>query len=291
MRALPDGLIADQVVHKTAAVVAGFPALVDAGVTEAAASRGAAKGVPRGNDAGHLMSALRTYSELMATPGVLAEQYGHLAEELEVLINRSAALLGRSTAARREATPTNKALEATVLPSAVLDSLGLLSKIAGRAVTFSCSPSAYLPVAVSRSAFERILVNLVKNATETLPAGGAVAVTLVGMRQAGLDVEVVLTVQGRGTGSGERSAGGRRGEVRDPRKGVGFQAVRELAESSGAQVEVESELEARTSVSVRWRVVAPGRERRAGMAAERLTALAGLPGSVSKRLLVGGEAC
>lgn len=275
----------------------------DAGVTDACAARRADNGAALMHDVNHLLGALRRYSELMSTPGVLSDEYGHLAQELQVLSDRSAAMLGclvplgSETALASEAAPA----EVTVLPEAVLDCLGLLSKIAGRAVTFFCSPSAYLPVAVSRSGFERILVNLAKNAAEAGPGAGTVAVTLVGMREVGWTdggVRLVLTVEGRGRGVGlgrmkEPTAG--RGRGADLHRGIGFQVVRELAESSGAKVEIETEPDAGWSVSVRWPVMDPGRERRTGAATERRAGerskSAVLPEAVCAELLAGGGAC
>ena len=210
MQALASSSASEQVLRKTMAVAAGFPVIADGVVTNATADAarrrsrrpaelGGEQGVELVHDAGHLLGALRMYAELMTTPGVLSEEYGHLAQELQVLSDRSAAMLGRLVLLGVETAPERAATEAeaTVLPEAVLECLGLLSKIAGRAVTFFCSPSAYLPVAVGRPAVQRILVNLVKNAAEAGPAGETVAVTLAGMREPGRGtVELVLTVPG-----------------------------------------------------------------------------------------------
>ena len=69
----------------------------------------------------------------------------------------------------------------------------------------------------------------------------------------------------------------------DVRRGIGFQVVRELAESSGGKVEMESELGAGASVSVRW----PAMDPRGG----RRGAAAGWPEAVGEELLVGGGTC
>ncbi len=306
MQALLDGSSSDQVLRKSMAVMTGLPGMADAGVGRAAPARkDARQGSELVEDASHLVGALRRYSELMTIPGVLAEEYEHLAQELQVLSDRSAAMLGRLVTLGGETVPEREPDEtaATVLPEAVLDCLGLLSKIAGRAVTFFCSPSAYLPVAVSRSAVQRILVNLVKNAVETGPAGDTVAVTLVGMRETGQGTaQLVLTVQGRGRAASPGEAGSSvrvkhlSGRVPDPdvRRGIGFQVVRELSESSGATVEVEGELEAAMSVSVRWTAMDPRRQRRLRRSeypVEREFMSAGMQETVGAELLVGGEAC
>lgn len=303
MQALPSSSTATPVGDKTMAVVTGFSHRADAGAARASWGREEG-GTGLVHEAGHLLGALRRYSELMATPGVLSEEYRHLAQELQVLSDRSAAMLGRlMTPGAAEVLPAKmgSAMEATVLPEAVLELLGLLSRMAGRAVTFFCSPSAYLPVAVSRSGFERILVNLVKNAMEDGPASGTVAVTLVGMRDpAGDALLLILTVQSRGQGSGSgrvRSVTTARGAAGgDVRRGTGFQVVRELAERSGAKVEVENELDAGTSVSVSWPAIDPPRGRRHEMAGERPAGsfrLSGLklPARTGMAVLAGGEAC
>lgn len=300
MQALLNGCSSDQVSRQLMAVVTGLPGMADVGVGGLTPARKyAGQGPELVQDADHLVGALRRYSELMTTPGVLADGYGHLAEELQVLSDRSAAMLGRLVMLGVETAPERdgEETEATVLPEAVLDCLGLLSKIAGRAVTFFCSPSAYMPVGVSRSAVQRILVNLVKNAADAGPAGETVAVTLVGMRDLKQGAaQLVLTVQGRGraVGSGRVPSINRREADGDVRHGICFQVVRELAESSGAKVEVEGEMGAATSVSVRWTAIDPRRERRLGRAEHPVGGefmSAGMPETVSAEMLVGGEAC
>lgn len=163
-------------------------------------------------------------------------------------------------------------MEATVLPDAVLECLGLLSKIAGRAVTFFCAPSAYFPVAIARSEFERIVVTLVTEAAEAAPRGETIAVTLMGMRAMGgpdAAMQLVLTVKDRGRGmrvsrveplmEGQMLGGDAEG---DARRGPGFAVVRELAGRSGGVVDVESEPGLGTSVSVSWPTLDPGRSTR-----------------------------
>ncbi len=227
---------------------------------------GIANGVGLAHDAGNLLSALRLFAEVMSAPGVLSEQHRHLAGELNLLSDRSSVLLNRLVAATTGVSAENAEAEVPpeidplVLPESVLDCLGLLSKIAGRPVTFFCAPSAYAPVAVPREAFERMVVNLVKNAAEASPRGGTISVTLLATPSREREphgMRMLLTVRDCGRGMSRSSVR----QLFDPepppsgaRHGLGFQIVRELAESTGGSVEVESELGAGTSVMLSWPV-------------------------------------
>ena len=254
------------------------------------ASRGSlANGPGLAHDAGNLLGALRLYAELMSVPGVLYEQHRHLARELSVLSDRSSVLLDRLVAAAAGVSESAGAEtpvvgEDLVLPESVLDCLGLLSKIAGRPVTFFCAPSAYAPVAVPREAFERIVVNLVKNAAEASPRGETIAVTLLGTPSREGEprgMRMLLTVRDSGRGMSQ-GAIRQLFEAERPqpgaRHGLGFQIVRELAESSGGSVEVESQPGAGTSVMLSW-PLAPLHSSGAPAAASRIrTVPPNLPG-------------
>lgn len=306
MQAVPSSCIPRHGGDKPISVVTGYvPQAEKSAVTQAHSGlRGNMGAAELAHDAKYLLGSLRAYSELITIPGVLAEEYRHLAQELQVLTDRSTAMLGHLVALDTAQLPgeISAELEATVLPDAVLDLLGLLSRMAGRAVTFFCSPSSYLPVAITRTRFERILVNLVKNAAESGSPNSTVAVTLVGMRDQIQDaMALVLTVQSRAHTS---SSGRDRGAITtrnptggDARRAIGLQVVCELAESSGATVEIEGELGTGMSVSVSWPAIDPQQKPvRPEMVREPLRGtfhLSGLtlPAEVSPAVLAGGEAC
>lgn len=260
----------------------GKDALVLAALTELQANTAggkgdgpwAAKSRSLANEAGALLGALRMYTELIGMPGVLAGEHRHLAGELRVLSDRSSAMLerllqvGTVAAAVPARTPRPPEIEATVLPDAVLECLGQLSKLAGRAVTFFCAPSAYFPVAISRPGFEQVVTTLVEKVGRAAPRGDAIAVTLMGMREPGkrdAGMQLVLTVRDRGRGTNSKDPEiprvGRSAEP-DAFCPSGFQPVRELVERSGGVFEMEGDPEQETVVSVSWPTLDPRRARR-----------------------------
>ena len=144
-----------------------------------------------------------------------------------------------------EGTTPGAELETTVLPDALLDCLGELSRVAGRAVTFCCAPSAYLPVGISAVAFQRIVVALVTDVTAAGTRREALAMTLMGMRAPGgraADAQLVLLIRGRRRRSGTGWSAGK-------------SVVRQLAEASGGVLHWEPE----SSVSVSWPALDPRR--------------------------------
>ncbi|GGA77208.1 hypothetical protein GCM10011507_30610 [Edaphobacter acidisoli] len=202
------------------------------------------------HDVGNLLGALRLYSDLLALPGVLREEYRAYAADLRLLSERSRVMVGRLVL-HTEAEQSLWA-EGTVLPDAVERCRGLLSRIARRDIEVSYGSGAFRPVNVPVESVERILTNLVKNAAEATPGVGSVAVIVEGTGQ-----RVVLTVRDRGCGmtpgtvraltegTGIAPAGGR---------GLGFRVVRELVAISGGCLNIESELNVGTSISAEWYV-------------------------------------
>ncbi len=249
MHALVSGSEDSSFCREDAAVPAGLGDVCGAAV---GGGRGGTEGATLVHDAGNLMGALRRYSELIARPGLPVDEQRQLARELRVLSERSSAVIEKlaQLGDGGERSGEEADFETTVLPDAVLGCLGLLSRIAGRAVTFFCAPSAYFSVAISGPDFERIVVQMVRDATKGAVRGEALAVTLMGMREAGdrCGMRVVLTVRDRAGSWGRRE--------------MGIGPLQELATSSGGVVEVERELGSATSVSVTWAAVDPQRARR-----------------------------
>jgi signal transduction histidine kinase len=255
---------------------AAMPAVrrpVAAPVVDAAAPiAGVAEGAGLAHDAGNLLGALSLYSDLLAMPGVLNEEHREYANELRMLSDRSWAMINRLVNHSRAGLPATAQAEISVLPDVVDRCRGLLSRVAGRTVEISFGVGAFQPVRVPVEAVERILTNLVKNAAEATPWVGAISIHVEGVTEwsgnnscggdgFGEDNQsrrVVMTVRDRGCGmdqaavrrlmraGGISSASGR---------GLGFRVVRELVAMSGGCLNVESQPEVGTSISVEWYAV------------------------------------
>lgn len=218
---------------------------------------GVAEGAGLAHDVGNLLGALTLYSDLLALPGVLSEEHRVYAAELRLLSERSRAMVSRLVH-HAQAEQPRWAGQGTVLPEVVQRCHGLLSKIAGRAVEVHYGAGAFERVSVPVESVERILTNLVKNAAEATPCGGAIAVNVEGVVEGTGDAlrrRVVLTVRDRGCGMDEAAvcrlmqAGG---IVPANGRGLGFRVVRELAAISGGCLSIESRVDVGTSVSAEW---------------------------------------
>jgi signal transduction histidine kinase len=230
--------------------------------SETAIVAGVAEGAGLAHDAGNLLGALSLYSDLLAMPGVLHEEHRAYASELRMLSDRSWAMINRLVNHSRAGLPTKEQAEVSVLPDVVDRCRGLLSRVAGRTVEISYGVGAFQPVRVPVEAVERIVTNLVKNAAEATPWVGAISIDVEGVVEESERDEarrrVVLTVRDRGCGmdaaavrrlmqtGGVSSANGR---------GLGFRVVRELVAMSGGCLNIESQPEVGTSISVEWYAV------------------------------------
>jgi signal transduction histidine kinase len=230
----------------------------------AAPITGVAEGAGLAHDAGNLLGALSLYSDLLAMPGVLCEEYREYAAELRMLSDRSWAMINRLVNHSQMVLPAKSEAEISVLPDVVGRCRGLLSRVAGRTVEISFGRGAFQPVQVPVESVERILTNLVKNAAEATPSVGAISIHVEGVmeRPENECVEargrVVMTVRDQGCGmdqaavrrlmqtGGIASANGR---------GLGFRVVRELVAISGGCLNIESQPEMGTSISAEWYAV------------------------------------
>jgi signal transduction histidine kinase len=161
------------------------------------------------HDARNVLAALRLYCELFAEPGILTVGNGHYAQELEAISDAASKLVerlsaprraelgaGKSQVSRRIARPKDrtpveiapvKAIDlAERRPADGVDDLGsnllemrpLLAGIAGPRVqldiaTMPCGGCNRL----SKEDFTRVMINLVRNASEAMPEGGRIRIT------------------------------------------------------------------------------------------------------------------
>jgi signal transduction histidine kinase len=218
-----------------------------------------AEGAGLAHDAGNLLGALSLYSELLGVPGVLNEGYREYATELRMLSERSHAMIARLVGHARRFEP-NSAEALTVLPVIVMRCRGLLSRVAGRSVEVAVGAGADRPVNVPVEAVERILTNLVKNASESISGeGGSITVSIAGGEESGSDGApcVVMTVSDTGRGMTEEAARalGAATVADGYGRGLGFRVVRELVAMSDGCLSIASQLGHGTSVSIVWRAV------------------------------------
>ncbi len=249
------------------------------------------------HDAGNLMGALGLYCDLLALPGVLRDEHRHYAAELQMLSGRSRDLIHRllspATTGPRPNTAASQitdSVEQIVVPDVIEGCRGLLNAVARRAIAVAYSPGAALPVAVSREALERILVNLTKNAAEAAPeANGPITLRVTCRQEEGAASCIVLTVEDKGRGMSTAAVrvlmSERAGEsAKTGPHGIGFQVVKELVGASGGQLRLRSRsggaAGSGTTVEITWKVSA------IGAVAHELTAESELPRFTNRRGLM-----
>lgn len=214
---------------------------------------GIAEGAGLAHDAKNLLGALGLYSELLAMPGVLHEEHRGFAAELRLLSDRSWAMIARLVD-HAQVKKTTVPLERTVLPAVVERCRGVLSRVAGRRIEVAFGVGAYEWVLVPEEAVERILTNLVKNASESMVDEGGISVSVDGVAEEAR-WWVVMTV--RDTGCGMSRTAVRRlmqagGISPMGGRGIGFRVVKELVASSGGCLSLESQPGVGTSIAVKW---------------------------------------
>lgn len=161
------------------------------------------------HDARNLVSAIGLYCDLLSMPGVLRPEHRKYSDELRLLGTRSQemiehlmdSLATRTTSSvqdagtvrqrvdvkygerRRGARQLGYRAEAVSLRSIVERCSGLLSRVAnGRAIDANYGPAANMPVRIAEESVERILVNLVRNASAALGEERAAIRISVGSR-------------------------------------------------------------------------------------------------------------
>jgi signal transduction histidine kinase len=214
---------------------------------------GIAEGAGLAHDAGNLLGALTLYSELLAMPGVLHEEYHSLAGELRLLSDRSWAMINRLVNHARGGRGLSES-KVVSLPEIVEGCRGVLSRVAARPIQVGFGTGAYELVSVKAEAVERILTNLVKNAAEATAEGKGIAVSVEGVLDAGRR-RVVMTIQDQGCGMSTAAVGRLlwgSGLSLARGRGIGFCVVRELVAMSGGCLKVHSEVGMGTCISVEW---------------------------------------
>jgi len=248
------------------------------------------------HDARNVLSALKLYCELLGEPGVLTEGNCHYAQELEAISETASRLVERLSAPRRAGLGSNgaparrgsslqKGEQTAGEPggTAVADVSGswmrggvedfgrellemrpLLAGIGGPRIELEIEamPSAGRSQ-LSKEDFTRVMLNLVRNASEAMPEGGRLRITAQygeglsflepGLIADGRPRTVAITVEDSGPGiakemrekiflPGFTTRQGGSGWPGRIHRGLGLSIVRDLVEAAGGMVRASSAL-------------------------------------------------
>ena len=224
------------------------------------------------HDARNALTSLHLLSGLLAEPGVLAAGHTHYAADLQSVTHALTGLVSRFATLGADIPadqpPHGKALRPTAVPApgvqgsaaqrekrspsageALEACTRLLRIVAGsRVEVHVSSENALPPLAIGDDVLSRVLVNLVKNASEAMPAGGAVHI-LARRALSQTAPAVLVHISDNGPGIPAHALG----QVFEPGFsskraisnaaepcGLGLAIVRELVESAGGTVRVAS---------------------------------------------------
>lgn len=167
------------------------------------------------HDARNMVTALGLYCDLLDEPGVLATPFLHYGNELRLVAAASRRLVEKLVAMDSREAPVPFPAKAAVpdmerLPAEPIKSLAgellanrnLLAALAGSAIALTADvEGSALPVRLTGEDLTRVLVNLVKNASEAMPAGGRIQVGLHEKQaEAGAAPWLALTIEDDGPG-------------------------------------------------------------------------------------------
>jgi signal transduction histidine kinase len=234
------------------------------------------------HDARNLITALGLYCDLLQEPGVLAPQFRHYGNELRLVAAASRHLVEKLVlldvrqapqswavpCAQPEQAGLHRASLLELLPATpiqnlareVLASRNLLAALAGPAIALTVdAEGGALPVRISGEDLTRVLVNLVRNATEAMPEGGRIRIGLSELQgdpgagdsgAAGSVHSLLLTVEDNGPGipaesleavfasgyttrAGSPAANGGRAAAH---RGLGLAISRSIVEAAGGRI-------------------------------------------------------
>jgi signal transduction histidine kinase len=249
------------------------------------------------HDARNMVTALGLYCDLLEEPGVLATPYTHYGNELRLVAAASRRLVEKLVALDTQNTPEAallrpglqdpakrpvKSVSAEVsrqahrwdlLPALPIDSLAgellanrnLLAALAGPTIALAVdTDGGALPVRLTGEDLTRVLVNLVKNAAEAMPAGGRIQLRLRERpAEAGAPKFLSLAVEDSGTGipakalekvfeAGFSTQSASRSESSWPaaRRGLGLSITRSIIEAAGGRIQASNREAAGTRIEI-----------------------------------------
>ncbi len=223
------------------------------------------------HDARGAVTSLQLLSGLLAAPGVLAPSFAGYAADLQAVTDMLKALSTRIDGldAMNEPDRPGNAVQQVLQPARPLSFMAgrqptsrhapsarealescvrLLQVVAGPSIAVHISSETDLPpIALDDDSLARVLMNLVKNAREAMPGGGAVRIT--GRRALGRDLPAVLVhVSDNGPGVPAHALGcifepgftSKSHPGAAEHCGLGLAIVRELVEAASGEVRVAS---------------------------------------------------
>ena len=259
-----------------APVTADAPATVDPGLLASFEEDSSlAQGAGLAHDAGNLFGALGLYCDLLASPGVLRPEHQHYITELRQLSSRSSALIQRlllaasegklQTANATESVLTNALVSVTSTPPSNEDSDAatilreaepLLSAIAGNLVNVTCKAPRVLPTPrFQRETLERILVNLVRNASQAIEQSTTKRHGNIRISLATIAGQLRLTVEDNGPGMPVTTAASFLSPSPLPAgatRGLGHRIVHELVTASGGTLTLRVRPGRGTTINILW---------------------------------------
>jgi signal transduction histidine kinase len=260
------------------------------------------------HDARNMVTALGLYCDLLEEPGVLATQYSHYGSELRLVAAASRRLVEKLVAvessrpteaggprtalpgsgpvamARRPvqaetAAQARQARRWELLPALPIENLAaelaanrnLLAALAGPSITLTVdAQSGALPARLTGEDLTRVLVNLVKNAAEAMPAGGRIEISLCEQPSDGDASGLLLAIEDTGPGIPARvldkifEAGFSTRAASSPgqswpvaHRGLGLSISRSIIEAAGGRIEARN----RQPSGARFAITMPVRRR------------------------------
>ena len=225
------------------------------------------------HDARNMITALALYCDLLEEPGVLAHPFAHYSSDLRMVTAASRRLMEKLVALGTKQ-PERRKIDLHTAPirnlaEELLMNRNLLAALAGPLISLSVeAEGGTQPVAISCEDLTRVLVNLVKNASEAMPRGGHIRIRLSERRADGEGApRLMIVVEDNGPGIPEGALEsiftpgytthgfGADNDGGPWRRGLGLAVSRSLIEAGGGTLRAVR----RNAPGARFEIVLPAR--------------------------------